>query len=159
MLAGAGLESLSRKRRKRRERGNTNRRDDFSFAELRTIEAPVPQTVPVAVAPKRKGSLFPSSFTNNLYQNTFATFSIKFTVKNFFPWPEIQLSTSDRDNDLSAHNRTLQMSVRVIFRSVVGVLRMREFRCELFYPFFEVPHKTPFVIIYKHAASHVRAIN
>src|SRR5260370_24754324 len=125
MRDGVYMESLSMKRRKRRDSVNTNRREDFSFDELRTIEAPVPQTVPVAVAPKRKGSLFPSSFTNNLYQNTFATFSIKFTVKNFFPWPEIQLSTSDRDNDLSAHNRTLQMSVRVIFRSVMGVLWMR----------------------------------
>src|ERR1700745_1613498 len=132
MPAAAGLESLSRKRRKCREHGNTDRRADYSFAELRTVEAPVPQTVPVVVAPKRKESLFPGSFTNDLYQNTFATFSIKFTVKNFLPWPEIQLSSGDRDKDFSSHNRTLQMSVRVIFRSVMGVLGMREFRGELF---------------------------
>src|SRR5258708_20266983 len=114
MLAGAGLESLSRKRRKRREHGNTNRRGDFAFAELRTIEAPVLQTVPVAVAPKRKESLFPGSFTNDLYQNTFATFSIKFTVKNFLPWPEIQLSIGDRVTDLSPLNLPLHITFLVI---------------------------------------------
>src|SRR5258708_8168314 len=115
MLAGAGLESLSRKRRKRREHGNTNRRGDFAFAELRTIEAPIPQTVPVAVARKRKESLFPGSFTNDLYQNTFATFSIKFTVKNFLPWPQIPLPTDYRHDALSSHNPPLPLTARVIF--------------------------------------------
>src|ERR1700730_10008448 len=107
MPVGVSPVSLSRKKRKklkRLKRGNTNRMGDFSFAELRTTESPVPRTVQVAVVPKRTGFLFPSSFTNDLYQDTFAAFSIKFAVKNFLPWPEIQLSISDGNDDFSSHD-------------------------------------------------------
>src|SRR5437016_1829188 len=113
---------LSRKKSKRLERGNTNRMDDLSSAELRITASPAPRTIQVAAAPKKTGFLFPGSFTNDLYQDTFTAFSIKFPVKNFFPWPEIQLSTSDRNDDFSSHDRALQMSVCIIFGSVVSIL-------------------------------------
>src|SRR4029077_19341813 len=132
MPVGVSPVSLSRKKSKRPKRGNTNRMGDFSFAELRTNESPVPRTVQVAVAPKRIEFPFPSSFSNDLYQDTFPSFSIKFTVKNFLPWTEIQLSISDRDDDLSSHDRALQMSICIIFRSVVGILGMGKFRSEVF---------------------------
>src|ERR1700704_3714036 len=133
MPVGVSPVSLSRKKPKRPRRGNTNRMGDFSFAEIRTVESPVPRTVQVAIVPKRTGFLFPSSLTNDLYQDTFAAFSIKFTVKNFLPWPEIQLSISDSNDDLSSHYRALQMSICIIFNSVVGILGMGKFRGGMFF--------------------------
>src|SRR6266481_4182138 len=132
MPVGVSPVCLSRKKSKYPERGNTNRMGDFSFAEFRTIESRVPRTVQGAVVPKRTGFLFLGSFTNDLYQDTFAAFSIKFTVKNFLPWPEIQLSTSDGNDNLSSHDRALQMSICIIFSSVVRILGMGKFRSEVF---------------------------
>ncbi len=92
-------------------------------------------------------SLVSALLPDHLYQNALPPHSIELTVKDLLPGPEVELAVRDRDNDLAAHDRTLEVRVGVVLAGVVSILGYRLMGRKTFEPFFEVAQEPPLVIV------------
>ena len=77
-------------------------------------------------------------FANDLNKDPLISSAIELPIKNLLPWAEIESSLCDGYNDFSPHNGALQVGIRIVFRTIVLVLSVWLFRCQLFEPGFKV---------------------
>src|SRR5690554_51441 len=77
-------------------------------------------------------------FTNNLNQDPFFPLSIKFTIKNLFPGPEVQFSISNSNHNFSSHNLSFEVSIPVGFKSIMLITGNRFMRGQFLQPVFIV---------------------
>ena len=62
--------------------------------------------------------MIPESLANDFHQDSFFSAPVKLTIKNLFPRTEIQLSLGHRNDNLTPHDRSFQMSIAVIFTGI-----------------------------------------
>ena len=70
----------------------------------------------------------------------------------------MEAAFGDGDDDLAAHDRALQMGVRVVLAAVVRVLRMRLLRGKFFEPFFKIPVQAGLVVVNEDACGAMRCL-
>ena len=98
-------------------------------------------------------------FANNFQQDTFPPSTIKLTIKNLLPRPEIKLSSRHGYDHLTAHDCTLQMSITVILtRSVMFIKTQRLVGCELLQPALKIMMKASFIVINKYRSRNVHGV-
>src|SRR5215213_11226310 len=86
--------------------------------------------------------------TDDFHQHALLTPAIKLAIKNLLPWSEVQLTSCDRNDDLATHHLSLNVSVSVIFSSLVVMITADGFVWrELFKPDFIIVMQPTFVIV------------
>jgi len=96
--------------------------------------------------------------TNYFNQKTLFPFAVEFIVEDMFPRPKMQLPVCDGYDNLTAHYLPFEMSVGVIFVSVMAVLFMGLFRSQFLQPYFVVMMKPRFIVIYENGCCYVHSI-
>jgi len=84
---------------------------------------------------------------DDLHQHPFLPFSIELTIENLLPGTEVELAVRDRDDDLAAHDRPLEVRIGVVFAAVVLVLGNRFVRRKLLEPDLEVLKQAALIVV------------
>ncbi len=96
--------------------------------------------------------------TDNLHEDPLTATSIKLTVKNSFPWTEIEFALRERDNDFPPHHLSLQMSIAVVFTGLVMSIH-RPLRGQPFQEIVVVLQQTGLVVIDVHTGRDMHRIH
>src|SRR5271169_3515609 len=67
----------------------------------------------------------PGSLPNDLHEDPLPAHAVKFPVEDLFPRAKVEPPSGHRDDDLAAHDRALEVGVRVVLAAVVRVLAVR----------------------------------
>ncbi len=103
--------------------------------------------------------MIPESLANDFHQDSFFSAPVKLTIKNLFPRTEIQLSLGHRNDNLTPHDRSFQMSIAVIFTGIIMPIKIKGLmRSKLFEPTLKVMMKPGFIIIDKDRRGDVHGI-
>lgn len=99
------------------------------------------------------------SLPNDLDQRALTAQAVEFAVEDLFPRAEIEFALRDRDHDLAAHDGALEVGVGIVFRTVVFVLGVGLFRCELFQPDFEILMQAGLIVVDENGGGDVHGID
>src|SRR5512133_3357292 len=87
-----------------------------------------------------------SLLSDYFYQNPFTSFAIKLAVENLFPWSKIKTAMSYSYYHFPSHQRTFDMSICIVFKTVVFILRVWLLGCKFFEPDLKIVMQTRFII-------------
>jgi hypothetical protein len=103
---------------------------------------------------RKMGRLLPDDFD----QNPLLPPAIKLAVEDLLPRAEVELALCDGNNYLPPHDLPFQMTIGIIFTSIVSILRNRFVWGKLFEPYFKVIVKARFIIIDKNRSRDVHGV-
>jgi len=97
-------------------------------------------------------------FSDNFYQYPLPSFTVEFTVENFFPRTEIELPFCDRNDYFTPHYSSFEMSVRVVLGAVVSVLVIGLLWSQFFKPHLKVAMQTRLIVVDKDARRNMHRV-
>ena len=102
----------------------------------------------------------PSSLADDLDQHALAAAAVELAVEDPFPGSEVELAARDGDDDLAAHDLTLEVGIAVVLAGqVVAVGRERFVRGELFEPALVVGVQARLVVVDEDAGGDVHGVD
>jgi len=100
------------------------------------------------------------SVSNYLDEHSLAPSAVELAVENLFPRPEVQFAFGDRDDDVAAHDLTLEVGVGIVFASaIVAISGRRLVRREFFQPDLVIVMESRFIVINKHRGGDVHGVD
>lgn len=97
---------------------------------------------------------------NNLHQDSLSTFAVELVVEDVLPRPQMEFAVGDCDDNFTAHDLALVVSICIVFaRAIVVVaLRGRIKRGQFFQPLVIVAMQPRFIVIDEHRRSYVHCV-
>lgn len=99
-----------------------------------------------------------ASFPDDLHEHALAALAIKLAVENLFPRTKVQLSTGDCHDHFPAHDGAFEVSVSIVLRSIVGVLRVWLLRSEFLQPAVKILMQAGLVIVDEDAGADMHRV-
>ena len=76
--------------------------------------------------------IHPVLFSNNLNKHPFSSFTVKFTIKDLFPWTKVKMPVCDCNNNFPSHYSSFNMCIGIIFKTIMLILVNKVFQEQAF---------------------------
>src|SRR5258708_5795783 len=85
-------------------------------------------------------------FSHDFNDDSFVALAVEFGIENLLPWAEIEFPAGDRDDDFVMDDQRFEMSVSVVFASLVMLVILPE-GSERFQPLVDVFDQAAFIVV------------
>src|SRR5207248_5512074 len=103
---------------------------------------------------RRSASRDSSSHPHHFHDDSLPALAVELRVEHLLPWTQIQFSCRDRQRHLMAHDRALQMRVRVVLACLM-MLVIEPRRRELLEPDLKIVDETALPVVDVYAGGDV----